>query len=433
MTSPSDTTSATGADGAAASPEAAAPVRGSVFALKDFRYVFAAGATSKFGTQISYLAVPLLAVTELDASSGQVGALAALSTVAFLLIGLPAGAWVDRMRRRRLQITADVVRAALFGSIPVAWWLDALTLYQLYAVVLIGGVATVFFDVSNQSFLPHVVGRERLGEANARLMSAEAVNSVAGRGAGGYLVQLITAPLAIGVNAATYVVSALCLLRVRRPEPAPKRQPGRHLGREILEGARFVLGHPLLRPIALEGAATNLAVQMSLTLLPVLFVRELRLSEGVLGAYLGLGGVGAFLGSLCARAIGRKLGHGRAMWVIGLAVAPMGCLIARLDRGPALWAAALAWLAITFKIGSDNVIKVTARQELTPDHLLGRMNATFRFLVTGALAVGSLLAGLLGEFAGLRAALWTGAGIMAVSWLLIFFSPLRSMKELPKA
>ncbi|MCJ0868792.1 MFS transporter [Streptomyces sp. AP-93] len=423
------TTTAPGEEGTRQdAPVVSAP---SVFRLKPFRYVFAASAVSVLGTQISYLAVPLLAVTVLDASPGQVGALAALGTVAFLLIGLPAGAWTDRMRKRRLQITADLVRAAMFGSVPVAWWLDVLTIGQLYVVVLVSGFATVFFDVANQSYLPHVVGRDQLAEANAKLVAMQAVNQVSGRSVGGYLVQLLTAPLALAVNAVTFLWSAVCLLGVRTPEPRPVRRPDTHLGREILEGTRFVLGHPLLRPLALEGALTNLALQMIVTVLPVLFVRELGLPEYALGLFLAMAGAGVFIGSVSARAISRRLGEGRAMWVTGLCVAPAGFVIPLIDRGPMLWAAGGAYLLMTFKVGTDNVLKVTFRQQATPTHLLGRMNATFRFLLTGSLAIASVLAGVLGETVGVRSALWAGAAVLSVSWLLVFFSPYRKARELP--
>ncbi|BAJ28710.1 MULTISPECIES: MFS transporter [Kitasatospora] len=397
----------------------------SAFGVRAFRQVFAASAASTLGTQISYLAVPLLAVTVLDASPGQVSALAALGTAAFLLIGLPAGAWTDRMRKRRLQITADLVRALLFGSVPVAWALDALTIGQLYAVVLLSGLATVFFDVANQSFLPHVVGRELLGEANAKLVGMQAVNQVAGRSAGGYLVQLLGAPLAVALNAVTYLWSALCLLRVRASEPKPERRPDTHLGREILEGTRFVLGHPMLRPLALDGALTNMALQMIVTVLPVLFVRELGLSEFAFGTFLAMAGLGVFLGSLAARRLGRRLGAGRSMWLVGLCVAPAGFVLPLLDRGPMLWAAGAAYLLMTFKVGTDNVVKVTFRQQATPAHLLGRMNATFRFLLTGSLAIGSVLSGVLAETVGIRAVLWTGAAVLSLSWTVVFCSPHR--------
>lgn len=407
-------------------PAGAATQSSSVFRLSPFRYVFAASAVSTFGTQISYLAVPLLAVTVLNASPAQVGTLNALSTIAFLLIGLPAGAWTDRMRKRRLQIIADLVRAALFASVPVAYWLHALTIKQLYAVVLISGFATVFFDVANQSFLPHVVGREQLADANSRLVAMQATNQVLGRSLGGSLVQLLTAPFAITVNAFTFLWSAAFLTLVRNPEPDLERRADSHLVREVMEGTRFVFGHPLLRPLVLEGALTNVACQMIVTVLPVLFVRELGLPEFTLGLFLAVAGVGMLLGSLSARALGRRLGQGRTMWIVGLCIAPVAFFIPFMNSGATVWPAAGAYLMITFKIGTDNVLKVTFRQTVTPTHLLGRMNATFRFLLTGSLAIGSILAGVLGEFISLHAALWMSAAILSVCWLLVFCSPYRN-------
>ncbi|GIH66724.1 MFS transporter [Microbispora siamensis] len=404
---------------------------GGLFGHRDFRLAFAAAAVSKLGTQISYLAVPLLAVTTLHASPGELGVLNALSTIAFLLIGLPAGAWVDRTRQRRLQIVTDLVRAALLLSVPLAWWAGALTLWQLYVVVLFTGVATVFFDVANQSFLPHLVGRDRLAEANARLVSLDAANQVAGRSLGGYLVQLLTAPLAIALDAITYVWSAVCLILIRTSDPVPARRPGRRLYQEIGEGLRFVFGDRLLNPLVLEAGLTNFAIQVYVTMLPVLFVRELGLSEGALGFFLALGGVGVFLGSMLARPLSARLGDARVMWVMGPLIAPAGFLVPLADHGPGVWLAGAAWLVITAKAGVDNVLKVSFRQRITPDHLLGRMNATFRFLMFGALALGALLAGALGELAGVRAAMWAGSAVLAAGWLRLFFSPLRSMRELP--
>ena len=376
--------------------------------------------------------MPLVAVLVLNASPGQVGLLGVLATVAFLLIGLPAGAWVDRVRRRWVMVAADVARAVLLGSVPVAWWLDRLSLQQLYLVVLLTGVSTVFFDIANQSYLPHVVGRDQLMAANSALGSLDASTQVAGRSVGGYLVQVLTAPVAIGVDAASYLWSAACVLRIRRPEPRPEPKPDRHLIREILEGTRYVSGHPVLRPIALAGACTNFSVQLSVTMLPLVFTRELGLSGAALGLFLAVGGVGVFLGALAAPAVGRRFGQGRALWIMGIAVAPVSFGVPLIGHGGWLLLAGAAWLVLTVKIGMDNVIQVSFRQRSTPERLLGRMNATMRFLLTGALAIGAGVAGLLGQFVGVRAALWVSAVGIAVVWLPIFFSPLRTMRELPE-
>jgi len=404
-------------------------------ALRDpgFRLLLGAAAVSKCGTAVSSLAIPLTAVLALHSSAGQVGLLATLSTLAFLLVGLPAGAWVDRVRKGPLMVAADLVRAGLLGSVPLAWFFGWLTVVQLYAVVLLTGAATVFFDVAALSRLPDLVGRERLTEANSRLVTVDALTQLGGRSAGGFLVAALSAPAAIVVDAASYLGSAVLLLRIRRAEPSPqhRRDPGARLGREIREGLRFVFGHTALRADVLAGACTNLSIQLCQTVLPVLFTRELGLSAGVVGLFFAVGGLGVFLGSLAARRLARRFGAGRVLWLMGLAVAPSGALVALAGRGPALWLAAAAWLLTTCKVGIDNVITVSFRQSVTPDHLLGRMNATMRVLLTGALTVGAALAALLGELASPRTALWFAVAGLAVGWVPVFFSPLRTRHELP--
>ncbi|MER5463185.1 MFS transporter [Streptomyces sp. NPDC002668] len=398
----------------------------------DFRALFMATALSQLGTNIGYVAVPMIAVSALDASTGHIGLLATLSTAAFLLIGLPAGAWVDRMRHRRVLIAAHLARAVLFASVPVAWLSGHLTLGQLYAVVLLNGCATVFFDVGSHSFLPQLVGREGLVQANAAVVSLEAAGSVAGKGAGGGLVVLLTAPLAVAATGALYLASALRLTGLRRapvstPDPEHRRAG---LGAQIAEGLRHVLRSRELRALAVTASLNNLGAQIINTLLPVLFARELGLSAGVLGLYWAVGGVGVFLGARCARPVARRLGHGRTLGPAGLCVAPAALVIPLIGRGPWLWLAGAGWLLATAKMGIDNVLGVSLRQRLTPDLLLGRMNATFRFMLTGAIAVGSAVAGLIGEFAGVHTALWVGGCCLAFAFLPVFLSPVRTRREL---
>ncbi|MCX4767085.1 MFS transporter [Streptomyces sp. NBC_01275] len=400
--------------------------------VPDFRVLFSATALSQLGTNVSYVAVPLIAVAALDATPGQVGALATLSTLAFLLIGLPAGAWVDRMRQRRLLVCADLARAALFASVPLAWWLDALTLGQLYAVVLLNGAATVFFDVGSQSVLPQLVGRGALVQANAAVVSLMAASNVAGRGAGGGLVQLLTAPVAVLCAAVAHLASALQLLAVRRRETERGPAPVQGLRAQIAEGVRHVLGNRELRALALTAAVSNLGSQIVNTMLPILFVRELGLPAGALGLYWGAGGLGLLLGARLARPLAARLGFGRTLAVAGLVLAPAALLAPLNGRGPWLWIAGAGWVLAMFKIGVDNVLGVTLRQRMTPDDLLGRMNATFRFVLTGALAVGAAVSGLLGELVGVRATLWVGAALLAVAFLPVFLSPVRTRRELPR-
>lgn len=400
--------------------------------LPAFRTLFAASALSHLGGNVGYVAIPLLAVTVLDAGPGQAGALAALSTAAFLLIGLPAGAWVDRLSARRVLVAADLARALLFASVPVAWWLDALSLPQLYAVVLLTGCATVFFDVGSQSVLPELVGRDRLVPANAAVVSLMAGANIAGRGAGGFLVQLCTAPLAILGGSLAYLASALGLAGLRSGRAsAAAPAAGRRLRAEIAEGLRHVLGGRELRALALTATLTNLGAQLTNAVLPVLFTRELGLPAGALGLYWATGGLGILLGAGLARRFAARLGHGRALGLVGLWFAPAGLAVGLIGEGPWLWLAGAGWLAAMTKTGVDNVLGVTLRQHLTPDPLLGRMNATFRFLLTGALAVGSALGGVVGETLGVRAAVWAGAVCLSCAFLPVFCSPVRRLRALP--
>lgn len=400
--------------------------------VRDFRVLFSASALSQLGTNVSHVAVPLVAVTALDASPGQVGALATLSTIAFLFIGLPAGVWVDRMRHGRLLIGADLSRAVLFSSVPVAWRLDALTLVHLYAVVLLNGCATVFFDVGSQSVLPRLVGRAALLRANAAVVSLQAVGNIAGRGAGGGLVQLLTAPVAVLCAAGAYLASGLQLFALGRGEDPPRPAPRARLGAQITEGVRHVLGDRELRALALTAALSNFGSQIVSTLLPILFVRELDLSAGALGLFWGAGGLGLLLGAWCARPLAGRLGHGRALGLTGAALAPAALLVPLIGRGPWLWVAGAGWVLTLLKTGVDNVLGVSLRQRMTPDALLGRMNATFRFVLTGALAVGAAVSGLIGELAGVRVALWVGGVLLALNFLPVFLSPVRTRRELPR-
>ncbi|MGK5442459.1 MFS transporter [Micromonospora sp. URMC 105] len=399
-----------------------------------FRQLYAVTVADGIGHQVALLAVPVLAVAVLHATPAQVGLLGVLGTAAFLLIGLPAGVWVDRSDRRAVMIAADVVRAALFASVPLAWWAGRLTMGQLYLVVLVAGAGTVFAEIAAQSCLPAVVGRERLVAANSALMSTQATIQIGGRALGGFLVQSVGAPVALIGNAVAHALSAVVLSRLR-PDAAPgptAPAPG-SFGRQLADGVRHVLGHALLRPLALSLASINLTVNLMTTMLPVVFLRDLGLGAGPLGLFLAAGGVGALLGAVTARPLAARIGHGRALWLPGLLVAPAGLLVPLVDTGVTLWLAGFGWLAIAWRTGIGNVIGVSLRQTATPDALLGRMNAVFRFLLFGAIAVGAALSGLLGQYADVRTPLWIGAVGAALTWLPVFRSPLRALAAPPTA
>ncbi|MGC9670825.1 MFS transporter [Planosporangium sp. 12N6] len=397
----------------------------------DFRQLFIADTISQFGTQVTMLALPLVAVLALHADPFEVGVLAACESAAFLLIGLPAGAWVDRMRRRNVLVVGDVGRAVLLGSVPVAWWFGVLTMPQMYAVALLTGMFTVFFDVAYQSYLPHLVGRENLVEGNAKLEAVRGVNYIAGPTAAGLLIGWLTAPVAVVVDALSFAGSALFVGLIRKREPKPERRPDAHLGREIGEGLRFVLGNRLLRSIAMCTGSSNLFSNIGGAMLVVLLARELRLPPGTIGLFFSFGAVGGLLGALAATRVAARIGQGPAIWIPVAVSGPFLLLYPVIQRGWLLWAAAAGSLVYAFSVVVYNITQVSFRQGLTPERLLGRMNATMRFLVWGTMPIGAFIGGVLGRYLGVREALWIAAVGGMFTFLPVFLSPLRTMRELP--
>jgi MFS family permease len=399
----------------------------------DFRQLFVADTISQLGTQVSLLALPLVAVIALKASTFEVGLLAACETAAFLVVGLPAGAWVDRLRRRGVLVVGDLGRAVLLGSVPVAWWAGTLTMPQLYTVALAVGVFTVFFDVAYQSYLPHLVGRDHLVEGNAKLEAVRGVNQIVGPTVAGLLIQWLTAPVAVAVDAVSYLGSALFVGRIRKPEPKQERKPDAHLGREIVEGLRFVLGNRLLRSIAACTSSANFLIGITNAMLIVLLARELHLPAGVIGVFFSFSSAGGLLAAFTSQRVTRWLGQGPTIWISVAVTAPFGLLVPVAQRGWLLWAAAIG-MSITWYGGVIyNITQVSFRQGLTPERLLGRMNATMRFLVWGTMPLGGLAGGLLGAYLGVRPALWIGAIGQVLTFLPTFLSPLRTMRDLPTA
>lgn len=399
----------------------------------DFRRLWAADALSQAGTQVTAIALPLLLIKVLDAGPFEVGLLTTFEFLAFLVVGLPAGVWVDRMRRRTVLMVADLVRALLFGSIPLAWWLGVLSLSQVYVVALFGGVCTVFFDVAYQSYLPHLVGRDHLVEGNAKLQGTQSVAQVGGPTAGGLLVQALTAPYAVLLDAVSFLWSAIWIGSIRSREARPERAPDRHLGREMKEGLSFVFGHPLLRAIAACTGTSNLFSNVAMTALVVLLAdaNQLNLSAGTIGLLFSATAVGGLLGAVVARRFAGLVGQGPALW---MSIALSGLMMVPLpfvQRGWLLWAVAAAQLVNGITIVVYNITQVSFRQLLCPERLLGRMNATIRFAVWGTIPIGALLGGALGATIGLRPTLWIAVAGSALAVLPVFFSPLRTMRELP--
>jgi MFS family permease len=407
------------------------PRRGGLWHHPEFRRLWIGESVSQFGSTISQLALPLVAILIVHASTFEVGMLVSCEMAAFLLVGLPAGAWVDRMRFRAVLIVNDVLRALALSSVPLAHWLGVLTIGQLYAVALLTGVCTVFFDVAYQSYLPQLVEREQLVEGNAKLQATESVSQIVGPSAGGLLIQVVTAPYAVVVDAVSFLWSASWVAAIDTRPPKAERPPDRNLRREIGEGLRFVLGNRLLRSIAFCTGSSNLFASMAAGVSYVLLARELSLSPGVLGLLGSTSAFGGLAGSLLARRFAERVGQGPAIWISALAMGPFGFVMPFVQRDWTLVLLALADAVMWLFVVMYNITQVSFRQGLCPPTLLGRMNATMRFLVWGTMPVGGFLGGVLGSIIGVRQTLFVVAVGASLTFLPVFLSPLRHLRELP--
>jgi MFS family permease len=335
------------------------------------------------------------------------------------------------MRFRWVLIVNDLIRAAVLGSVPLAHLLGILTMGQMYVVAVTTGLSTVFFDVAYQSYLPALVDREALVEGNSKLQASESVSQIAGPGLGGLLVQVCTAPYAVLVDAASFLWSASWVAAIKARPPKPARKPDRNLGREIREGLSFVLGNRLLRSIAMCTGSANLFGSMVNAVIFVLLARQLDLSAGVIGLLTSLSAIGGLLGSLVASRFARAVGQGPAIWISAAACAPGAFVAPFLHRDWTLGLYAVGQILLWGSSVVYNITQVSFRQGLTPPHLLGRMNATMRFLVWGTMPLGAFLGGVLGATLGVRTTLLIAAIGGALAFVPVFLSPLRTMRELP--
>jgi MFS family permease len=398
---------------------------------RDFVRLFAATTSSEFGTQISQLALPLVAVITLRASPFEVGLLFALQMVGSVIFGLPAGVWVDRLRRRNIMIASDAARAVLFATVPIAWWQDSLTMAHLLALACVAGIFTTFFDVACQSYLPHLVGRRGLTDANSHLEAMRNISAVGGPTAAGGIVALLGAPLAVGGDALSFVISAVFISRIRKREKISTPQAGSSLVRDVRAGIRFVFDDRSLRAILLSSSIYNFFASIVSALLIVLLARTLALSVSAIGLIFSCTAVGALFGAVSTRRIVEHVGYGPTMW-LSLAVAvPFGLLLPVASRGALLWFAVAGYTVVWFGTTVYNITQVTYRQGLTPDGMLGRMNASMRFFVGGTLPLGSLVGGVLAEVFSVRTGMWIGSVGLVTAFVPVLLSPIRSARELP--
>jgi MFS family permease len=403
----------------------------------DFLKLWSAETISQFGSQVTGLALPLVAVITLDVSAFEVSALLVVEFAPFLLFSLPAGVWVDRLPRRPILIAGDLGRAVVLLTIPIAYGLDMLTIWQLYVVGFLFGICTVFFDVAYQSYLPSLVERTQLVEGNSKLEISRSGAQLGGPAIAGVLIELLKAPVALLVDAISFLASGLFVLGIRKreenvPTRAERREQKSSMRTELAEGLRWVLGNRYLRTIASCTATFNFFGSLMGAILIVYLVRSLEMSPSRIGVLFAIANVGYLAGALTSNRIASRIGVGPAIWVGALCgIAMLLVPLAPQNASDAFWYIVVAETIIAFGVVLYNVTQVSMRQAITPERLQGRMNSVMRFIVWGVMPLGTLLGGSLGTIFDLRTAIWAGAIGVAVAWMPLLLGPIWSLREVP--
>jgi MFS family permease len=418
----------------AAAKQARLRPRAGISSNRDFMKLWAGETVSLVGTQITQFALPLVALLTLHASVFQVGVLAACQKIPVVLVSLFAGVWLDRRRRRPVLIACSLINAVLTGTIPVASALGLLSMNLLYLICLLSGAASIIFDVGVLSYVPSLVGRKHLADSNSRMQSSTSFAMVAGPGIAGVVVGILTAPITLALDAVSYVCSAFGLISIRTVEPAPEVPDVRlTIWRSIGEGWQILMGNRVFRALLTQAAMFNFVQSGFITIFVVYAVRDLGMTPLQLGIVLGAIAVGALCGSMIANRARNVLGLGRAMLIGILAgtFCQLGTLIPR-GSGPG-WIALLCVIEFCYGCGVlvFRVNSITLLQTMTPNRLLGRMNASYRLIIFGIAPAGAVLVGMLGRAVGLHLTLVITVLVFMSPALWTLFSPIFRMQEMP--
>lgn len=414
---------------------------GGLWGHRDFLKLWYGQTVSMFGSMAGCLALSLVAVITFKATPPEVAVLNGCGLVPELAFGLIAGVVVDRLPRRSILIAADLGRAVVMAWIPLASVLHVLTIVHLYLVAALISALTVFFEVAYVSYIPELVGRDALVEGNSKLEASAAVAEAGGFGVGGILVQLLTAPVAVAVDALSFAVSAISLFSIPSGRSGSTATEGRSfqnarqerggVWREVREGLLIVANNPVQRAIAAASVTEGLFGNMIGVVIMLFFVRDLHLTPGSMGPLFALGGVAAFGGAMAAPRLAARIGTGRTL-ILSVMADGVGTLCIAIASGPFLLV--LALLAAEQIIGDSSatiysINQVTLLQGSTPNSLQGRVNATIRFLSTGAMLMGLALGGWLGDTIGLRETLFVAAAGKFLVPLWYVFSPVRTLRR----
>ncbi len=400
---------------------------------RDFRLLWCGETAGKFGASVTSVSMPLIALSTVDASTFEIGLLSASAWLPWLLIGLPAGAWVDRLRRRPVMLTAAAVSFVLFAAIPVAAWAGWLSVPLLVAVALLAGTAAVFFQTAYSAYLPSILAPTDQAEGNAKLHGSASAAQIAGLGSAGLIAQAAGVVNAMFANAATFLISLLCLTNIRHREPRPAAPARKALLSEVGDGLRLVARDRWLRTLTLFGATSNLALMGYQSIQVVFLVDVLHLTPGAVGVVVAAASSGGVAGALVARRVADRVGTARAMLVFELGLGALVLLIPMSFAGPGLALYAAGGFCVTAGVVAGNVLKASFQQRYCPPELLGRVTASSSFVNYGTIPIGALLGGLLGTVLGLRTAMWLTTAGVPLAGLVLFFSPVRRFRDLPAA
>jgi len=393
----------------------------------DFLKLWVGQTVSRLGSVVTRTALPLVALLVLGAGPFELAFLVIAQSLSVLLVGLVAGAWVDRLRRRPILIASDVARAALLFTVPLAQALGALRMEQLYAVAFLAGCLDVVFSAAYPAYVPSLIGVDRVVEGNSKLATSSAIAEVGGPGLAGALVQIISAPFAILVDALSYLVSALSVALIRTPEPArPAREASSRVIGEIAEGLRVVRGHKVVFPLAARSIIAHVSGAFYGVLYSLYLLNELHLDPFLLGIVISAGGVGSLVGSVFASRVVRAIGIGPAIVWMAAGASAIG-ILTPLAQGPVALATIMVFLPQLIGDGLQTiggVAEISLVQGLVPDRILGRTNATLEVISHGVgFPIGALIAAFIAEQIGVRGAIAVGWAGMAASLLFLVFSP----------
>ena len=408
---------------------------GSLWSHPDFVKLWAGQSISELGSQVSQLAIPWLAAVGLHASPIEFSLLGVLGFLPFILFALPAGVWVDRLRRRQILIVGDSARAVLLTLIPILWAVGVLRIWHLLVLTFVIGCFTVFFDVAYQSYLPALIEREHLVDGNSKLQLTVSVAQVGGPSMTGGLIAAITAPYAIVVDAVSFVASAVFMIRMKHRENLPRQdadEPRPKMWPQVKEGLAWVLRNRNLRAIAGCTGTSNFCTNLLFAVGLLYFVRVLHLSSIEVGAVFAVGSVGSIAGALLANTLQRRFGVGNT--IVSTAILfSLGGLAFPLAPPAFPLPVLMAGMAV-FGFGgvAYNIVQVSYRQAITPERLQGRMNAAMRWVVWGTIPLGTLAGGAIAQAFSLKASLWVGAVLGLPAFLWVLLSPLRSIRTMPE-